>query len=298
MPPSNTVGTASTGSVPDRVAITGATGYIGGLVARRFAAAGWDVIALGRSSTPPVDVPVTDTRAFVLGREVAPEILRGSRVLVHCAYDFSVTEPADIERVNVIGTERLLKAAGAGVERIVFISSMSAYEGTEQLYGRAKLSCEAAVARCGGVSVRLGLVYGSKAGGMAGALARLVKLPVVPLVGARSYQFTVHAADVADGLFAVSTAQPPVKGTLGLAHPEKVPFRALLTGLADPAGRRPRFVSVPWQPVYSVMRAAERAHLRLPLRSDSLLGLVRPAPTVPRTEEWRRLGVVVRPFQP
>jgi hypothetical protein len=45
------------------------------------------------------------------------------------------------------------------------------------------------------------------------------------------------------------------------------------------------------------MRACERAGVTLPLRSDSLLGLVRPAPYVPGFDEWARLGVELRRFE-
>ena len=47
-----------------------------------------------------------------------------------------------IARVNVGGTQRLLAAAASANAGFCLISSMSAYAGTRQLYGRAKLACE------------------------------------------------------------------------------------------------------------------------------------------------------------
>ena len=70
----------------------------------------------------------------------------------------------------------------------------------------------------------------------------------------------------------------------------------LLRGLARHANLSPRFLPIPWQSVYAAMRAAERAKVRLPIRSDSLLGLVHPAPSVPRVGEWNSYGVVLRPL--
>lgn len=279
-----------------RVAITGASGYIGGLVARRYEQAGWRVVSLRRPAAP-AGAGVGEKRPFTLGQPLDPEELRDVQVLIHCAYDFSLTEWEDIRRVNVVGTQQLLAAATtAGVGRVLYVSSMSAYDGTTQIYGRAKLACEAAVAAVGGTSVRLGLVYGDGWGGMAGSLRRLVRLPVVPLVGAHSYQFTVHEADVTQALFALGTSQTPPSRPLTLAHPDPVPFKRLLEGFARHAGARPHFVSVPWRPVYAAMRAAERAHLPLPLRADSLLGLVRPAPDLPQSGDWAKLGVPIRAF--
>lgn len=277
------------------VAITGATGYVGGLVARRFVDEGWDVVSLRRKpSSGATDFP---ERPFVLGEPLDPAALDGVRAIVHCAYDLSLTDPREIERVNVLGTLRVLDAAAAAkVERVVLVSSMSAYEGTGQIYGKSKLVCEQAVLESGGAAVRLGLVYGDGWGGMAGSLRKLISLPVTPLMAGGSHQFTVHEDDVASGLLEVTRADWTPSGPIGLAHPEPIQFRRLLDAFARQAEVHPRFVPVPWQPVHLAMRAAERIGLRLPLRADSLLGLVRPAPFVPGVEELARLGVSPRPF--
>jgi hypothetical protein len=46
---------------------------------------------------------------------------------------------------------------------------------------------------------------------------------------------------------------------------------------------------VPWRAVLAVLRLAEAARIPLPLRSDSLLGLVRPAPSVPASAAYPEL---------
>lgn len=282
---------------PGTVAITGASGYIGSLLTRRFTGVGWEVISLRRTPSRSTTAEVQQRR-FVLGEPLDAESLRDAQVLVHCAYDLSLTDPREIERVNVFGTLRVLDAASAaGVPRVILLSSMSAYEGTQQIYGRAKLACEVAVGEYGGTTVRPGLVYGEGWGGMVGSLRKLISLPAVPLIGGDSHQFTVHEEDAASGIVAVATAAEAPGGVIGLAHPKPIRFRRLLEGLARRAGApRPRFVPVAWRPVYAAMRAAERIRVPLPLRADSLLGLVRPAPAVPAVEQWARLGVPLRPF--
>jgi nucleoside-diphosphate-sugar epimerase len=263
------------------------------VVRERCEQGGWSVVSLSR---PTARATVGETRPFTLGQAVDPAILGDVDVLIHCAWDLTLTDPKAVREVNVAGTSRLVDAAiSAAVDRVVFVSSMSAYEGTAQVYGRAKLECERSVAAAGGVSVRPGLVYGEGWGGMAGSLRRLVSLPVVPLVAGDSYQFTVHESDVADGLFALAMSSP-VPSPIGLAHPDPVPFRRLLEGIARQANVRPRFLPVPWRAVLAAMRAAELAHVPLPLRSDSLLGVVRPAPAVPNVEAWAGLGVSLRAF--
>ena len=59
---------------------------------------------------------------------------------------------------------------------------------------------------------------------------------------------------------------------------------------------RPRFVATPPMVVYGALRLAELLPVKLPVRADSLLGLVRPAPNVPHPEVLDRLGVATQPF--
>lgn len=271
------------------VAITGANGYLGSVLLRRLADTGAEVVRLVRKP-----VPGDGDRPFTLGDPVPASTLDGVDVLIHCAYDMTLTAPDRVEQVNVIGTQRLLDAAvGRGVPRIILLSSMSAYEGTGQIYGRAKLACEAAGLEVGALSLRPGIVYGPDNRGMAGALTKLLSLPVTPIMARRSHQFAVHEDDLAEAVLA-AVDHPDLTGVLGVAHPEPLSFQALLEGLARVAGVTPRFVPIPWQPVHLAMRVAERARVPLPLRSDSLLGLVRPAPHVPRVGEWAALGVELR----
>jgi nucleoside-diphosphate-sugar epimerase len=202
--------------------------------------------------------------------------------LVHCAWDFVPRTREEIHRVNVEGSMSLLRQASeAGVARILSMSSMSAYAGTGQLYGQAKLALEEGTVALGGVSVRPGLVYGDNPAGMAGALMKLTSLPIVPVVGSKAYQFPVHEDDLADTIVRVLDAPNWMPEVFGIAQPDSVRFRELLGALAALKGRRPRFVDLPWQLAFGVLWLAEHARLSLPLRSDSVLGLVRPAPCVP-----------------
>jgi nucleoside-diphosphate-sugar epimerase len=270
------------------VAVTGASGYVGSILCRRLGATGHDVIRLVRRPAPG-----SSDREYDLGAPVSSTTLHGVDALVHCAYDLAATSRADIVRTNIEGTLQLFEAAvRAGVNRSVLISSMSAYPGTTQLYGTAKLRSESDVRALGGTAIRLGLVYGPNPSGMAGSLRKLGGLPVVPLPCARSELFLVHEDDMGTGLTRL-LEDPDPPGLAGLAHPVPVRFDELLHGLS---ARPPRTLRVPWQAPYAAMRVAEGLGLRLPLRADSLLGLARPAPAVPRADYWASVGLVLRPW--
>ena len=209
----------------------------------------------------------------------------------------TLTDRSAIWKVNVDGARALLESAReARVRRTIVLSSMSAYDGTAQLYGRSKLDIEGIAAEYAAVSVRPGLVYGPHAGGMAGSLTKLTALPVVPVVAARSHQFTVHEDDFADAVEALASAGEVTTEPIGVASPHPVSFSHLIEGLARLAGRSCRTVPVNWRLVYAALRTGELLRLPLPFRSDSLLGLVRPAPSVPNLEILGDLGVILRRF--
>jgi nucleoside-diphosphate-sugar epimerase len=278
---------------PPCVGITGASGYLGTRLGEHFDRAGWRVIRLVR--TPGAGV--ASDRYYDLTEPVDPAVFDSIDVLVHAAYDLTARRAEEVWRNNVDGSRRLIDAARrSGVERIIVLSSMSAYEGTTQLYGRAKLAIEAATLAAGGYVVRPGLVWGERPGGMAGALERLCRLPLVPLVAGGSRQFLVCDVDVAAAVAALATTTDLAPQVIGVADPRAERFRTVLETFARRQGVRCRFLPVPWRPVHWMLRAAEAVRVPLPIRADSLVGLVHPAPGVPGLEALARLGIRPRPF--
>lgn len=71
-----------------RCAITGASGYIGGYLARSLHERGMHIIALGR--TAPPEALAAQLVPFTLGQAVAPQVFEDVDILIHCAYDFQL----------------------------------------------------------------------------------------------------------------------------------------------------------------------------------------------------------------
>jgi nucleoside-diphosphate-sugar epimerase len=279
-------------------AVTGASGYLGSQICETLESRRWQVVRLARSPershgqvlqydlATPVTAPAQDA-------------LRSANALIHAAYDLSLTSPADIWRVNVKGTRRLLEAAKeAAVGRIIVFSSMSAFAGTSQLYGRAKLDIEAMTIEFGGCAVRPGLVYSDRAGGMAGAMRKLTTLPIVPVIAGGAGVYTVQEEDLMRAIALLASATTLEPGAISIAHPSRVTLLSLMRTFAAQENRRCRFVPVPWQLVYGLLRSGELMRLHLPFRADSLLGLIHAAPSLAGGDQLARLGVTLHAFKP
>ncbi|MEU9144793.1 NAD(P)-dependent oxidoreductase [Streptomyces sp. NPDC048349] len=154
-----------------RIAVTGASGFCGGHVARTAAARGAQVVCLGRRPGPQGEHRTWDAA-------VADPDLTGVDLVVHCAA--AVGDPAPgsaaeslMHAVNVAGTQRLLRAAGG--RPVVWVGSASVYDprldrslvtedhpraGQLNAYGRTKAAGEALALAGGAVVLRPRAVYG------------------------------------------------------------------------------------------------------------------------------------------
>jgi len=114
------------------VLVTGATGFVGSAVARALAARGHALRLLVRKGGDRRNIDSLDAE-LVEGDLGKPEsfarALEGTSALFHVAADYRlwVPDPATMMQANVEGTRRLMLAAqAAGVERIVYCSSVAA----------------------------------------------------------------------------------------------------------------------------------------------------------------------------
>lgn len=113
------------------VLVTGATGFIGGNLARALAARGDDVRALVRPGANDLairDTGVAQVAGDLLDANSLQRAVSGCDIVYHCAatYVLWAADPSLIYKANVEGTRNLLDAARhAGVRRVVFTSSVS-----------------------------------------------------------------------------------------------------------------------------------------------------------------------------
>ena len=176
-----------------RLAVTGANGFLGRVLCRLAAESGYEVVALLRR---PCEVQGA-ARVVITSLDDAAalaEAFRGCAAVVHTAGLAHVFEPAALDeqafhKANVLGTEAVAQAALlAGVHRFVLASSVSVYGGSgtavledsptrpRTAYARSKLAAEQAAsavfAAHGCVTtLRFATIYGE---GDRGNVSRLI----------------------------------------------------------------------------------------------------------------------------
>jgi len=128
------------------LALTGATGFVGGHLLRLAREAGHEVRALTRGAR--LAEPGIAWIEGALDRpEALAELCAGADAVIHVAGLINAPDRAGFEAVNVGGTARLIDAArGAGVRRFLFVSSLAAREPELSDYGWSKARAEQVVA--------------------------------------------------------------------------------------------------------------------------------------------------------
>ena len=124
------------------LAMTGATGFVGGATLRQAVDAGWHVRALTRR--PQAD---RDGVTWIMGALDRPDSLadmaQGSDAVLHIAGVVNVPTRAAFEAGNAAATAHVVEAArGAGVSRFVHVSSLAAREPGLSDYGWSKARAE------------------------------------------------------------------------------------------------------------------------------------------------------------
>jgi dihydroflavonol-4-reductase len=264
--------------------VTGATGFVGAAVARVLLKAGHRVRVLARPESDRRNLAGLAVEVVQGSLEDPPSLaaaVAGCRYLFHVAADYRlwVPDPAAMFRVNVEGTRELMLAAlAAGVERIVYTSSVAtlgivpdgvADEGTPSTvedmigpYKRSKFEAEEVVSALVGerglpavivnptTPIGPGDVKPTPTGRIIVEAAR-GRMPGYVDTGLN----VVHVDDVALGH--LLAAQHGKVGRRYILGGENMTLAEILTEVASVSGQRPPSLKIPYGVVLPIAAGAE-----------------------------------------
>jgi nucleoside-diphosphate-sugar epimerase len=213
---------------PMRIAVTGASGFIGSALAPALERRGHEVLAVARGAALP----------------------GGCEVLVHLAnLAHARVAPALLQAVNVDGTRRVAEAAAAaGVRRMVYLSSVKALADRDR-YADSKRAAEAALREVRGIEIvvlRPPLVYGPGVRANFLALLRAIArgLPL-PLASVRNRRSLVYVGNLCDAIARCLEA-PRATGAYGVSDGGPLSTPELCRAIGAALGRPARLF--PWPP--------------------------------------------------
>ncbi|MFT5699943.1 MAG: nucleoside-diphosphate-sugar epimerase [Desulforhopalus sp.] len=133
------------------IVITGATGFIGGVLAKQLRSSDWNIRALVRSASydkRPKDIKVEWVIGDLENVDSLQQLVAGADAIVHCAGAVRGAVQNDFDRINVDGVAQLVKVAAQQkpAPRFLLISSLAAREPQLSYYAASKLKGEEALA--------------------------------------------------------------------------------------------------------------------------------------------------------
>lgn len=217
-----------------RLAVVGASGFVGRALSTALATAGHDVVAISRRGT---EIPGTEGRAVDVGDEAALEqALTGCGVAYYFVHSLSVGDFRARDRQLAEGFGRATTAAGVG--RIVYLGGLGNSPESEHLASRQEVG--PALGRGGTpvVELRAAVVLG--AGGISFEMLRYLTERLPLMVCPRWVRTAIQPVALADMIRYLIGAIEVEPGVYEVGGADVTSYREMIGAYARARGLRPR----------------------------------------------------------
>ena len=268
-----------------RIAITGATGFVGSHLTTRLTGEGHEVVRIARHRIADAIVHSGLDNVDRLTAAFA-----GCKVVAHCAGINREIGDQTYARVHVEGTRNVIAAAkNAGVEKIVLLSFLRARPDCSSPYHESKWAAEEIV-RDSGLDytvIKAGIVYGRGDHMLDHLSHALHTFPVFGLVGLKEKSIRPLAVeDLVHVMRAALVDRRMKRQTIALLGPEEIYLSEAVLRVAEVVGKRPLMFPLPVV-CHELMARVFEQFMKVPLTSVAQIrilseGVVEPgSPVVP-----------------
>ncbi len=267
--------TATTESM--KVAVTGATGFVGTHVCRQLVTDGHQVRGLSRSAEG-IPSGIEHIEGDVTTGAGLQEALKDADAVIHLVGIIREHNSATFEEVHVSGTRNVIAAMQAGgVRRLVHMSALGAHADADSRYQSTKAAAEQLVRESDldWTIMRPSLIFGVGDDFFGNVLRNLVRQPpVVPVVGTGEYPFRpIAILDVAMAFSRALVRTATVQHSFDLVGPRDYTLRELLLLVRSELGLRKPLLNVPL-PLMHLGTRLFRLLPNPPITRDELLMLL------------------------
>lgn len=268
-----------------KIAVTGATGFIGSHVVHHLLSRGHHVAALVRDKNK-VGEKLGEAELFEGQIGDVPSTVRCFRdcdAVVHCVGIHRETNTASFEFIHNQGTRNLISALRQSeIKRVVYLSFLQARSFIDSPYHHTKWQGEESIRNAGldYTILKPGVVYGKDDGFLSGIRRTLNTVPFFALpMGTPNRIAPLFVGDLAEVTEKSLLLPEAIGKTYSLVGPDAFTLRELVEKVGDSVGVIPSFLKVP----LGLQRLAALIMgrtMREPLISDSQLTIL----TEPLTE--------------
>lgn len=256
-----------------KVAVTGATGFIGRHLVKRLIKDNQTVVALCHRARASEDNVIT-VSGSVDDAGSLRAAFAGCQAVIHLVGIIAETRDKTFNKTVAEGTANAVKAAvQAGVKKFVYLSATGTSPDAASLYHQSKYRAEQSV-KAGSleyVIIRPSVVFG-QGDGFISMLTRMIKLlPVTPVIGSGRYCLQpVYIDDLVAILSASLTNQGAIGRIIEVGGPEKLEFLQILNILKKHLGKKRMNIFLPTVLMSTVAGLLETVVKPAPLTRDQI----------------------------
>jgi nucleoside-diphosphate-sugar epimerase len=265
-----------------RIAVTGASGFIGHHLVPALSSYGHQVTAITRRSVAKFSAEIR--QVVIADLTQLPDwvkLLQHVDIVIHLAGIAHATgevPPAAYDQVNHRATAALAGAAHRLRVRLIFISSIAAQVGpsTDRIvteidvpaptsaYGRSKREAERAIAAVNGhyVILRPTLVYGAGVKANMAKLIQVAKLPLpIPFAAIHNSRSLLGIHNLIQAIEFLVTHEDINKETFLIADPEPISLPEMISYIREGMGRAPNLISMSPTAIAGLFSLAKRSEM-------------------------------------